>query len=718
MAPPSSRRPADLVRLERIARVLAPLLGAVALLVVALHPLFVSGHLPQSYDVDTFYAPTWEFVAHAVRASRLPFWDPTTFGGTTFLGDPQSQALYPPTLFLFRWYSLATATVLWYAFHYLVALGGAYWLASRLRLPPRAAVLAGLAFAGSTYLAARAQAPTLLAGAAWMPVVLAAAARPRAARGRLDLLNLGLAFAFCLQVLAGSQQVLVVTAVAALIVAGGLVSPRAGAWAAASLLLGALLAAPELLSMATIVRDSTASSGIDRSGFGALGWSDRVILSGRFSSTASETAPLYVGIFGLGLAAAGLAAERASRQARVVAALLALALLWSLGVAGKVISVVAPPLATVSAHQPVRALPLAVLGLALGAATWFARPRRPRDLVLVVGVALAGFALAGSFGSVSPWVTVAAALASVLAAAAAVRLPGAVWPVAAFALVLACDLAVHDVNIRNTHQPPAVWQDASARYPAPNAIARKLQQLGVSPSGWRYAWLAPPVIREHQLSRASTPAGRDLLLNGGSRRYSLPTVGGYNPLISASWSRLVAASNQRAIADRHFLYAIRPETPLLRAYAVRYYVCVPSVCPRTLPVVERSGAVEVVRDDAAAPFARIATGGRSTALDATSTTDGAITVHASSTGARGTVTLASRFVPGWHARVDGRMVATRASPLGALQLDVPPGWQTIGLTFTPPGARLGWLLSILALLACAALIVRRYAITRPLPTTS
>ena len=480
---------------------------ALVCVAIAVHPLFLRGLLPHSYDLGSYFAPSWAFLAHSLRAGSLPGWNPFVFGGAPFTGDPQTQALYPPTLILFGLLSLPTATLCWFGFHYFLAAGGTYCLARNLSLSGPAAAIASIAFAASTYLVARVQAPTLLTGAAWLPVVLAAAvgaaARPGAARAAL--LNVRLAAAFALEVLSGSEQVVLLTAAACVLAAALLRSRRLVLATLASLALGTMLAAPQLLPMASLVAGSTASSGIDVNGFGALSWGDRSILAGAFARTRSETAPIYLGVIGLGQALVGLLSGWRSRPAQVVLGLGALSLIWSFGIAGRLVSPLAPSLATVTAHQPVRALPLLVLALALGIGMFWDHGVSVRRCLAAIVGSVAGFLLAGTLGPVSYEVFFLSAGLGVAALAVALRWRRAAWPLILAGIALSLDLAIHNVALRNTHQPPAVWQAAATLYPAAPPSATALRQLGVGIAGARFAWMAPPRVRGHQLGRALSP---------------------------------------------------------------------------------------------------------------------------------------------------------------------------------------------------------------------
>jgi hypothetical protein len=686
-------------------------LVALVCVAIAVHPLFLERLLPHSYDIGSYFAPSWAFLAHSLRAGSLPGWNPFVFGGAPFTGDPQTQALYPPTLILFGLLSLPTATLCWFGFHYLLAASGTYCLARNLSLSGPASAIASIAFAASTYLVARVQAPSLLTGAAWLPVVLAAAvgaaARPDAARP--TLLNVRLASAFALQVLSGSQQVVLLTAAACVVAAALLRSRRLVMATFGSLALGAMLAAPQLLPMASLVAGSTASSGIDVNGFGALSWADRSILAGAFANTRSETAPIYLGVMGLGQALVGLVSGWKRRPVQVMLGLGVLSLIWSFGLAGRLVSPIAPALATVTAHQPVRALPLTVLALALGIGTfWDHEVSARRSLVVILGSA-GGFLVAGTLGPTSYEVSLLSAALGVAVLAVALRWRRAAWPLILASIALSLDLAIHNVDLRNTHQPPAVWQAARTLYPAapPSAIA--LQQLGVGVAGARFAWMAPPRVRGHQLGRALSPEGRALLLPGGSMRYLLPTISGYNPIIDREFTAVIKSSNGRAIPDRHNLYVTRAPTNILRAYSVGAYLCTRTSCPPGLPVRWREARNRIVTDPLRLPFARIAIhndSGELERLAAAWPSPDEIDLRPLDTATGGRITVAERFAPGWNVSVDGVGQPLSHAVFGLMSVEVTRGWSRVRFTYEPPGFRYGIAIALCAAGICCLQVLR------------
>jgi len=684
-------------------------LFALACVALAVHPLFLQGLLPHSFDIGTYFAPSWAFLAHSLRAGSLPAWNPFVFGGAPFTGDPQAQALYPPTLVLFGLLSLPTATLGWFAFHYLLAAGGAYRLGRNLALSAPAAAISAIAFAASTFLVARAQAPSLLAGAAWAPVVLAALVGAHA-RSRRSFANVPLALAFALQVLSGSQQIVLPTAIACIVVAALLRSRRLVVTTLWSLGLGAMLAAPQLLPMASLVAGSTASSGIDVNGFGALGLGDRSILAGAFSQTSSETAPVYLGILGLGQALVGLVSGWRRPAAQAVAGLGIFALVWSLGIVGSAVSPVVPALATVTSHQPVRALPLAVLALALGVGMFWDHAVTARRCLAVLLVSAGSFLAAGTTGSASSEVFVESAVAGAAVLAMAWRWPRATWPLILAGLALSADLAVHNVDLRNTHQPPAVWQAAATIYPPAPPAAGVLRRLGVTTSGTRFAWMASSRVRGHQLGRALSPEGRALLLPGGDMRYRLPTVSGYNPIIDRSFTAVMRRSNGRPIRDRHNLYVTRAATKVLRAYSVGAYLCARASCPRGLPVRWRQGRLRIESDPRALPFARLAVGGRPATVERL----GAVWPSPDAIDVRplqvvtpgGRITVAERFAPGWHVSVDGVTRPLLHATFGLMSVEAARGWRRVRFSYEPPGFRAGILLALCACAICCQSLVR------------
>jgi hypothetical protein len=216
-------------------------------------------------------------------------------------------------------------------------------------------------------------------------------------------------------------------------------------------------------------------------------------------------------------------------------------------------------------------------------------------------------------------------------------------------------------------------------------------------------------VRGHQLGGSLSPEGRALLLPGGSMRYRLPTVSGYNPIIDRSLTALMRTSNGHGIDDRHDLYVTRAPTAILRQYSVGAYLCARGSCPPGLPVRWRGGPNRIVTDPLALPFARLAIRGdghRLQPLAATWPSSGAIDVRAGSPGSAGRVTVAERFAPGWGVSVDGVARPLSHSALGLMSVAVSRGWRRLRFTYEPPGFRAGILIALLAAGFCCLPLAR------------
>ena len=199
-----------------------PSLAAAALL-LALSALF---YAPLLLGLRTFpdgdfthhFLPFSLFLQDALRELRLPLWNPYTYGGHPFLADTQAAVFYAPAdlllLLTLPWRSAAARLYFLQAEALLhVAMAGlfVFLLARDLTRSRRAGLLAGVAFAFSSYLAGY---PPLqlavLRTAAWLPLLLwltwRGAAQPGQARWWAGA-GLALATAF----LAGHPQTFLIT---------------------------------------------------------------------------------------------------------------------------------------------------------------------------------------------------------------------------------------------------------------------------------------------------------------------------------------------------------------------------------------------------------------------------------------------------------------------------------------------------------------------------
>lgn len=158
-----------------------------------------------------FY-PWRHFALEAVRAGRLPLWNPYLGNGAPLIANYQSAIFYPPnwlSVILPLDYSLSWIAAL----HLAWAGAGMVTLARVLGLRPLGQVVAGLAFGMSQYLVARVGFLSINAAVAWLPWVIWAGEQSlnqklgsgkwEAGSGMYPLL---LALFLALQLLAGHAQ--------------------------------------------------------------------------------------------------------------------------------------------------------------------------------------------------------------------------------------------------------------------------------------------------------------------------------------------------------------------------------------------------------------------------------------------------------------------------------------------------------------------------------
>ncbi len=209
----------------------------------------------------------------AVSAGEWPLWNPLVGNGAPLLANYQTAVFYPP-----NWLALVMPLELSFgwlgALHLILAGVGMVTLARSLGLRPFGQAMAGLAFGLSQYLVARVGFLSINAAVAWLPWVVWAVERqtrlPAAADTRRRLRPaLTLAATVALLLLAGHAQ----TAWYVLLLAGAWalwrllgqvvragwrmrLQTRSAAWLLAPMLLGAGLAAVQLLPTAELMRAS------------------------------------------------------------------------------------------------------------------------------------------------------------------------------------------------------------------------------------------------------------------------------------------------------------------------------------------------------------------------------------------------------------------------------------------------------------------------------
>jgi hypothetical protein len=658
---------------------------------IVLEPLVFEGQLPRATDTTAFYGPFAAFLHDQLAHGNLPLWNPTAFSGQPFAADAQSGVAYPPALLAFGLLSPGSGLVVLAIFHYALAALGAYAFARAVGARRLGSTYAAIAYGASGHLLARSTMLGLLAGVAWLPVCLAAAeltARARPERRPAAALALGLSLAG--SILAGSQQLAAVAAISAGLWLLIRLGRRGVVLAIAAVVSASLLSAVALWPRLELLRYSASADGVaDPDGIGSFVFRDLRAFYGPFGVSHSELTTLYAGALTPALALFAVLARL--RHARPLVALVAFAFVWATGLAGWLLGPV-PVLHSLATHEPVRAMAVAVLALAVLAGTALARmvEQRPRRSLLVASL-IVPLVLGLGYGWKTPFLLPLLAGALCLPAIWARRGLLVVGVVALLA-VMTVDLAWH-----GAHQDRDLkWRSASSIFPAPAPSARFLLARQASGSSFRFATSADPDVLHHQLGAAGTPGARALLLDSESVRLGLEDVAGYNPVHLKAYQRYLLASNAGVAVDRHLEYVVRAPTSRLRALGVRYYVSPPGQQPKGLPVVYRDALSVITRDPHALPLARVMRPGRAPQA-ARIVQRQSDRVEIETAGAPGTLVLADAAYPGWRVSVDGH--AARPETVDTLfrGVQVDAGVHRVVWTFHPASLRRGLWISLVAL---------------------
>jgi hypothetical protein len=246
-------------------------LGALALLFF--WKIALTNRVLAGIDVFAYFYPYRDAVAEALRAGRLPLWNPYLFMGAPLLANSQAAALYPlhwPFLWLDAPRQVAWSIVL----HVWLAAAGTFLFARRamgLSLP--AALVAGAALGLGGFLGAQAEHVNQLNASAWLPwLLLCVEGAARGGRWRWPALLAG-GGVVGLLLLAGHTQAAYIVLVAAgaygLLLGWGdlrqrrwLPAMRGLAAVGLAALLGSLLAAGQLLPTLELSRLSVRSGGL------------------------------------------------------------------------------------------------------------------------------------------------------------------------------------------------------------------------------------------------------------------------------------------------------------------------------------------------------------------------------------------------------------------------------------------------------------------------
>ncbi len=388
----------------------ACLAGSVLVTLVHLTP----PTLFEGVDWLQLHLPARQYMAAALRAGRIPLWNPHVSLGRPFLADIETAVLYPPNLLYVvveptLAYALLTAT------HAALAFIGMVLLGKALRLAPWAGWLCGALFVSSQALVAQVQAGLThyAHGITYLPLLLVLSARLVDAPGWGRLL--ALATTLALQLLCGHPQIAWLSWVALgafvlgraevdlskpwPVVRGLLMLPLAVA-AALAVAAPTLLPFLEMAGQGNRGPNSLAFSG--REGMSAFLWSSLAVPDG--GARAFYWAfNVYSGLCALVGGVAGLVATRRERETRGLAAMGVVGLLLGSGSHTPAFSLffeLLPGTGLFRLHA--RAALLVVLALVLGLGLFLSRrPRRASALGLALGAATA-ILLTGAYRTLAP----------------------------------------------------------------------------------------------------------------------------------------------------------------------------------------------------------------------------------------------------------------------------------------------------------------------------
>ncbi|WP_242392759.1 YfhO family protein [Anaeromyxobacter oryzisoli] len=240
-APTRSRRLRALVT-----RAGAPAIVACAVLApLAVH--WLAGRTLAWFDTQRLYAPQRWLVDEALRAFRLPLWNPFMGGGMPFLADAIHGVLHPVSV-LTAWVATARSADVLIGGHVACAGLGAALLARALGASRAGAAVAAFAFGLSGFVLSMAGNLVFLAGAGSLPFCVAGLRR-FAVDPRPSTLAFGAGGAAVLA-LSGEAQSLMVGGVLALVLAWEGGGWRGAARAVAAGSVGLLLAGVQLVPSA------------------------------------------------------------------------------------------------------------------------------------------------------------------------------------------------------------------------------------------------------------------------------------------------------------------------------------------------------------------------------------------------------------------------------------------------------------------------------------
>jgi hypothetical protein len=162
-----------MTRFKILLRDAAPILLLWALVTAFTWRIALAGRVLAGGDVFTYFYPYWVEATRAIRAARLPLWNPFLFMGAPFLANSQVGFFYPlnwPLWLLFPAHRAVHVTIV---LHLCLAALNAYaWGRRSLSLGRIASWTVAAIFALGGYLGAQVEHVNQLQGLAWLPLML------------------------------------------------------------------------------------------------------------------------------------------------------------------------------------------------------------------------------------------------------------------------------------------------------------------------------------------------------------------------------------------------------------------------------------------------------------------------------------------------------------------------------------------------------------------
>lgn len=292
----------------------AALLALAGLSLIFFWKIALTNRVLAGLDLLAYFYPYRDLIGAALRAGRLPLWNPYLFMGAPLLANSQAAVLYPlhwPLIGLDAPKQVAWSIVI----HIWLAGAGSYLLAHKvLKLRPVAAFTAAAVFALGGFLGAQVEHVNQLNASAWLPwllLCLEGAMHPGKQR-RPALLGGGAVAG--LMLLAGHTQaayiVLFGAAIYALVRRANRQAALRGIAALSAMgLIGGLLAAGQLLPTLELSRLSVRSGGLPYNEAASFSLKPGLIFKAFLPPLLWEPPfseyVAYIGLIGLALAAVG-----------------------------------------------------------------------------------------------------------------------------------------------------------------------------------------------------------------------------------------------------------------------------------------------------------------------------------------------------------------------------------------------------------------------------